>query len=109
MALFSRWLRRPQAAEPFTEARVRRAPAGRGIYQLYRDGELMYAGTAVSGIRAELERHRRGEYGALTRGASSFCCQLASDPEDALREYLRSCSAKQYAAEKGIAPRQCSD
>jgi hypothetical protein len=97
MRLFSWWRRARTranpgaafAAEPFTEEGIGLAPTSRGIYQLYRDGALLYAGTALSGIRRELERHRRGEYGQCTRAATGFHCEVTADPEAALRDYLR--------------------
>lgn len=91
--LFSWWRRRlPRArfaAEPFTREAVAAAPTARGIYQLYRHGELIYAGLAPRGIRRELEQHRRGAYGDCTRQASGFLCEVAPDPDEALRQYLR--------------------
>jgi len=97
--ILSRWRRSPGrstrsfvaefAAEPFTEPCIAIAPAARGVYMLYRNGVPIYAGMAPSGIRSELERHRRGEHGACTAGATAFDYDVTSDPERALREYLR--------------------
>jgi hypothetical protein len=97
MRLFSWWRRPPAhvprsaafAAEPFTEECVAIAPTSCGIYQLYREGELLYAGAAPSGIRRELESHQRGEYGENTRAASGFLYEITPHPEEALRAYLR--------------------
>jgi hypothetical protein len=97
MRLFS-WWQRPRlhanpgaafAAAPFTEQCIGAAPASRGIYQLYRDGTLLYAGAALSGIRRELVRHLCGEYGRCTRAATGFLYEVTGDPEAALRAYLR--------------------
>ena len=77
------------AAEPFTEESIALAPASRGIYQLYRDGEVIYAGMALASLRRELESHRRGQLGECTRAAGGFLYKVAADPEEALRDYLR--------------------
>ena len=77
------------AAEPFTEESIAIVPASRGIYQLYRDGKVIYAGMALSNLRRELESHRRGELGECTREARGFLYEVTADPEEALREYLR--------------------
>jgi hypothetical protein len=96
--LFSGW-RRPRArvphlsaafaAEPFTEECIAIAPTARGIYQLYCNDRLIYAGMAPWGIRRELEGHRRGQYGDCTRAATGFLYEVTPDPEEALRAYLR--------------------
>ena len=101
--------RRPQlrpefAAEPFTEACIAIAPTTRGVVQLYRDGRLIYAGKALSGIRGELERHYRGEYGECTRAATAFDYQITPDPERALRELLR-----EYMARYGARLPACNE
>jgi hypothetical protein len=97
MRLFCWWRRSPSrasslgalAAEPFTEESIAIVPAARGIYQLYRDGEVIYAGMALANLHRELESHRRGQFGEGTRTASGFLYEVTADPEDALREYLR--------------------
>lgn len=96
MRLFSWWpgartrARPPRsfAAERFTEDCVAAVPASGGIYRLYRDGKVIYAGMAIASLRRELESHRRGERGECTRAASGFLYEVAADPEGALREYL---------------------
>ena len=98
MRLFS-WWRRPAAhvqtptpefaAELFTDECIAIAPTTPGVYLLYREGRRIYIGLALAGIRAELERHRRGEYGPCTREATAFDYQLSADPERTLRELLR--------------------
>jgi hypothetical protein len=96
MRLFSWWRRARMeagqpasfAAEPFNEDCIAAIPASAGIYRLYRDGEVIYAGMASASLRRELESHRRGERGECTRAASGFLHELAADPERALRDYL---------------------
>lgn len=97
MRLVCWWRRSPSrasplgalAAEPFIEESIAIVPASRGVYQLYRDGEVIYAGMALSDLRRELESHRRGQLGEATRTASGFLYEVTADPEGALREYLR--------------------
>lgn len=97
MRLFHWWRRSPArpnslgalAAEPFTEESIAIVPASRGMYQLYRDGEVIYAGMALSNLRRELQSHRRGLLGECTRAASGFLYEVTAHPEEALREYLR--------------------
>lgn len=120
MRLFHWWRRFPArtgplgalAAEPFTEESIALVPASRGIYKLYREGEVIYAGIALSNLRRELESHRRGQLGECTREASGFLYEVTADPEEALREYLRT-----YMVRNGprlppcnrLTPRQCAE
>jgi hypothetical protein len=79
------------SATPFTPEHLALAPAGTGVYFLYRGERLIYIGVAVhgTGIRDELESHLRGSYGAATQGASAFGYELTRDPVVAKHEYLR--------------------
>ena len=95
MRLFAWWPRSKAAsprsafsAEPFTTEIIARVPASRGIYRLYQEGEVIYAGLATDSLRRELESHRRGERGDCTRGASGFLFEVTPNPESALRDYL---------------------
>ena len=76
-------------AWPFTDAAIDLSPAAPGVYLLYRDGRLIYIGLAVngSGIRQELESHRRGA-GLGTSDATAFLYELAADPRARHRHYL---------------------
>ena len=78
------------SAWPFTDAAVEISPALPGVYLLYKQGRLIYIGLAVngSGIRQELEGHRRGDYGSCTQGATAFVFELAADPVGLYRRYL---------------------
>jgi hypothetical protein len=97
MRLFSWWRRQPApggqlclpGGEPFTGEAIAVVPSVRGIYRLYRDGEVIYAGIALANLRRELENHRCGKFGECTRTASAFLYDVTSDPEGALRAYLR--------------------
>ena len=77
-------------AWPFADAAIDLSPAAPGVYFLYRDGRLIYIGLAVkgSGIRQELESHRRGAHGAGTRGATAFLYEQAPDARALYRRYL---------------------
>jgi hypothetical protein len=77
------------SAWPFTEAAIDLSPAAPGVYLLYRDGRLIYIGVAVngSGIRQELESHRRGA-GRGTSDATAFMYEPAVDPRALHRHYL---------------------
>jgi hypothetical protein len=79
------------SAWPFTDAAVEVSPTSPGVYLLYRNGRLIYIGLAVngSGIRQELESHRRGAYGSRTQAASAFLYELSADPLALYRRYLR--------------------
>jgi hypothetical protein len=72
------------------EASVAGAPAAPGVYFLYRRERLLYVGIAVhgTGIRQELEKHIKGEYGARTRAATAFEYEETRDPVLASREHL---------------------
>jgi hypothetical protein len=74
----------------FDEASVSAAPAAPGVYFLYGGERLLYVGIAVhgTGIRQELEKHRRGDHGPRTRAATAFEYELTRDPVVASREYL---------------------
>lgn len=78
------------SAWPFTEAAVDLSPAAPGVYFLYRNGRLIYIGLAVngSGIRQELESHRRGAHGNGTQDATAFIYEPASDPCALHKRYL---------------------
>lgn len=78
------------AAWPFTEAAIDLSPALPGVYFLYRDGRLVYIGLAVngSGIRQELESHRRGARGIGTSECTAFTYESASDPRALHQHYL---------------------
>jgi hypothetical protein len=78
------------SAWPFTPAAIAISPAARGVYLLYSGGRLIYIGAAPegSGIRQELEKHRNGEYGACTCGASAFLYEVAGDAAARQRQYL---------------------
>lgn len=84
------------AAEPFTEECIAIAPTAPGVYLLYSSGRLIYVGMALagSGIRQELEKHRRGAHGECTRQATAFHYEITADPERAHREYLRAHMAR---------------
>ena len=77
-------------AWPFTDAAVDISPASPGVYLLYKEGRLIYIGLAVngSGIRQELESHRRGAHGAPTSDATAFLFQIAADPVGLHRRYV---------------------
>jgi len=77
-------------AWPFTEAAIDVSPTAPGLYLLYRDGRLIYIGFAVngSGIRQELESHRRGAHGPGTRDATAFLYELAGEPRALHQRYL---------------------
>lgn len=77
-------------AWPFTDAAVDISPTAPGVYLLYKEGQLIYIGLAVngSGIRQELESHRRGVHGAPTSDATAFLFQITSDPVGLHRRYL---------------------
>jgi len=77
-------------AWPFTDAAIAISPTSCGVYLLYASGRLVYIGLAVngSGIRQELESHRRGAYGKCTQEASAFIYELADDPIAVHRQYL---------------------
>lgn len=77
-------------AWPFTDAAIDFSPTSPGVYLLYRNGRLIYIGLAVngSGIRRELESHRRGARGECTRGATAFLYEPAADPLPLHRRYL---------------------
>jgi hypothetical protein len=79
------------SATPFSAEHVALAPAGTGVYFLYRRGRVIYIGVAVHGatLRQELERHLEGLYGPGTQAASSFDYELTRDPVVAKHEYLR--------------------
>ena len=82
------------AAEPFTDECIAIVPTAPGVYLLYSSGRLIYVGIALSGIRQELERHRRGAHGGGTRHATAFHYELTANPERAYREYLRAHMAR---------------
>jgi hypothetical protein len=75
---------------PFNEAFVAVAPAGPGVYFLYRHHQVIYIGIAVhgTGIRQQLEKHLEGVYGQRTRRATAFDFEETRDPVVASREYL---------------------
>ena len=77
-------------AWPFTDAAVDISPTAPGVYMLYKEGRLIYIGLAVngSGIRQELESHRRGAHGAPTRDATAFLFQITADPVGLHRRYV---------------------
>jgi hypothetical protein len=54
------------------------------------EGRLIYIGLAVngSGIRRELESHRRGVHGAPTSDATAFLFQITADPVGLHRRYV---------------------
>lgn len=100
---FFAWRRRPTetpepggyiapefAADPFSVAAIAMAPPRPGVYILYRSERVIYIGMAAegSGIRAELEAHRRGVYGECTRFATAFDYEVSADPAEAQRAYL---------------------
>jgi hypothetical protein len=76
-------------AWPFTDAAVEISPTSPGVYLLYRDGRLIYIGLAVngSGIRQELQSHRRGalhralhrRYLRRTASATAAACRRATN------------------------------
>jgi hypothetical protein len=112
MRLFS-WWRRARlragppssfAADPFTQDCIAAVPASGGIYRLYREGKVIYAGMASANLRRELESHRRGDRGECTRAASGFLYDLTSDPEGALRDYL-----VMYMAHHGARLPRCNE
>jgi hypothetical protein len=78
------------SAWPFTDAAVEVSPTSPGVYLLYGHGRLIYIGLAVngSGIRQELQSHRRGAYGSCTQAASAFLYELSADPMALHRHYL---------------------
>jgi hypothetical protein len=112
MRLFSWWRREKLraepppsfAAEPFTEACIAAVPASCGIYRLYRDGKVIYAGMATKSLRRELGSHRRGERGECTCAASGFLYEVTADPEGALRDYLVT-----YMAHHGARLPRCNE
>lgn len=75
-------------AERFTAEGISAAPNAPGVYLLYHSGRLIYIGCAQTAIRQELERHRRGVYGACTQGASAFDYEVTRRPAEAQRDYL---------------------
>jgi len=82
---------------PFTLVNVRRAPADRGVYVLWRDDELIYYGFALGGdvtIRSSVKDHRLGLFGARTARATHFGWEVCRDPvrrqAELLREYRAS-------------------
>jgi hypothetical protein len=84
------------SAWPFADAAIEISPASPGVYLLYRSGRLIYIGLALngSGIRQELESHRRGAYGSCTQAASAFLYELVSDPVAMHRQYLQAHRAR---------------
>jgi len=76
-------------AWPFTDAAIDLSPAAPGVFLLYRDGRLIYIGLAVngSGIRQELESHRRGA-GTGTSDATAFTYEPSADPRALHQRYL---------------------
>jgi len=79
------------SAWPFSAVGIELSPACAGVYLLYCTGRLNYIGLAVDGrgIRQELERHRRGDYGSCTQGASAFLYHVDPDPIALHRRFLR--------------------
>jgi hypothetical protein len=77
-------------AWPFTEAAVDVSPAAPGVYFLYKNGQLIYIGAATngSGVRNELESHRRGAHGACTQAATAFLFEVVGDPLAAYKQCL---------------------
>lgn len=77
-------------AWPFSDAAIDLSPAAPGVYLLYRDGRLIYIGLARhgSGIRQQLESHRRGA-GMGTSDATAFTYEPAADPRALHQRYLK--------------------
>lgn len=85
---------------PFTLVNLRRAPADRGVYALWQDGELIYYGFALGGdvtIRSSLKDHRLGLFGSCTARATDFSWEICRDPIRREAELLKECRASDRA------------
>ena len=57
---------------PFTKENVDRSPAEPGVYELSKDGEVIYIGKGVVTIRSRLQAHYRGDEGPCTQAATRY-------------------------------------
>src|SRR5215212_8973941 len=66
------------------------APASPGAYRLWHAGRVLFVGMTNGGrtVRSELMRHRRGDFGSHTQGASHFDCLAAATAQQAHDLYL---------------------
>jgi excinuclease UvrABC nuclease subunit len=60
-------------AYQFTKPNVERAPETTGVYELSRNGEVIYIGrSSQDTIRNRLQRHQRGDEGRCTQEATHY-------------------------------------
>jgi hypothetical protein len=80
---------------PLTQEYIDKSPTNNGVYALYDESTTIYIGQAVgeNGIREHLQRHKRGEEGTCTRGASHYRREVCANPttreKQLLEEYIR--------------------
>jgi len=73
----------------FTKTNVDRSPAKPGVYMLYSGETLIYVGSSEASIRSRLQRHRSGEEGRGTAGATHYDRLTCSDPLEMEASLLR--------------------
>jgi hypothetical protein len=75
---------------PFLDYVVNAAPDDAGLYALWSADEMLCVNIAgqPGGIRAELQRHWRGEAGIITQKADHFSWELSREPDKRLQEVL---------------------
>lgn len=90
---------------PFTQKNVDSSPTDDGVYALYDEAVTIYIGKGdgISGIRARLQAHFRGDEGKCTKGASHYRREVCNNPTTRERELLQ-----EYKNANGMLPR-CND
>ena len=73
----------------FDEEDIERAPTGKGVYSLYKAGEIIYIGKAEGGggIRGRLQYHLHGK-DTCTKQATAYRCEYSRDPTAGEKELL---------------------
>ena len=56
----------------FTQENVDRSPTVPGVYELYKNGTLIYIGMSETSIRSRLQAHFAGREGACTQAATDY-------------------------------------
>lgn len=79
------------------------APEMGGVYGLWKDGELIYLGSARGGdttIKSQLSDHLSGRAGSCTRDATHYSWEICADPLRREAELI-----SEFRAEHGRSPR----
>jgi hypothetical protein len=94
----------------FTMLTINGAPADRGVFWLWDGDEVIYIARATGNesIKACLESHCAGDYGACTQGASHYGWEVSAYPagreaellEDFARRYRRPPRCQGTAAQR---------